>query len=214
MPKVTQEHLDSRRQQIMDAAIECFSREGFHRATMQDIVQQSGLSPGAIYLYFKSKDEIIAAIADERHARERELIAATQKQGKQGVPWRNLIRDFFSPLADPQEQRRRRLGIQLWAEALRNPEVLPLIRRGVNVPRKMLAELIVKAQQKGELSHDLDPDALARAVIALFQGFILQQAWDRNADLDAYIKVIESMIQALSPRPPKTPPPKKQKKKT
>ena len=52
MPKVSQAHLDARRRQILDAAIECFAREGFHQTIMQDIVTQSALSPGAIYTYF------------------------------------------------------------------------------------------------------------------------------------------------------------------
>ncbi len=50
----------------------CFAREGFHRTTMQDIFREADLSPGAVYSYFEGKDELIEAIADERHARERE----------------------------------------------------------------------------------------------------------------------------------------------
>jgi TetR/AcrR family transcriptional regulator, transcriptional repressor of aconitase len=48
MPKVSQAYWDARRAQILDAAIVCFARQGFHRATMDDIVHQSKLSPGAI----------------------------------------------------------------------------------------------------------------------------------------------------------------------
>jgi TetR/AcrR family transcriptional regulator, transcriptional repressor of aconitase len=70
VPKVSEEHLDARRRQIVDAAIVCFARDGFHRATMQDICREARLSPGAIYRYFSGKDEIVEAIADERHARE------------------------------------------------------------------------------------------------------------------------------------------------
>lgn len=62
MPRVSQSYLDARRRQIMDAAITCFAREGFHRATMQDIVAETGLSAGAIYRYFWSKEDIVAAL--------------------------------------------------------------------------------------------------------------------------------------------------------
>ena len=48
MPKVSEEHLDARRRQIVDAAIVCFVRKGFHRATMQDICREAGLSAGAV----------------------------------------------------------------------------------------------------------------------------------------------------------------------
>ncbi len=61
MPKVTEEYLDTRRQQIMAAAYRCFAKKGFHQATMRDIYAEAGLSAGAIYHYFRSKEEIIEA---------------------------------------------------------------------------------------------------------------------------------------------------------
>src|SRR2546426_5003620 len=107
MPKVSEEHLDARRRQIVDAAIVCFARDGFHRATMQDICREAQLSPGAIYRYFASKDEIIEAIADERHAREAGFMSQAQEVGgAEGL--RALGRASFSSLADPDERRRRR----------------------------------------------------------------------------------------------------------
>ena len=59
MPKVTQAHLEARRQQILDAAFGCFARQGFHQTTMQDICREAELSPGAVYRYFDSKEAII-----------------------------------------------------------------------------------------------------------------------------------------------------------
>ncbi|MEU1981805.1 TetR family transcriptional regulator [Nocardia sp. NPDC019395] len=65
MPKVSQAHRDARRQQIIDAAYARFASHGFARTSMTDLVQASGLSNGAIYRYFTSKDEIVAAICDQ-----------------------------------------------------------------------------------------------------------------------------------------------------
>ena len=64
MPKVAKEHGEARRRQIVDAAYRCFARRGFHQTTMRDIYQEAGLSPGAVYHYFASKDEIIQASFD------------------------------------------------------------------------------------------------------------------------------------------------------
>src|SRR3954447_17207008 len=100
MPKVSEAHLESRRRQIIEAAIKCFSHEGFHRATMQDIVREAGLSSGAIYRYFSSKEEIIEAIADERHARERALIAAARDEADIEQGLHALAKTFFGSLAD------------------------------------------------------------------------------------------------------------------
>jgi AcrR family transcriptional regulator len=197
VPKVSEAHLEARRRQIIEAAIECFSREGFHRATMQDIVREAGLSPGAIYRYFSSKEEIIEAIADERHARERALIAAAREGADIEQGLRQLARAFFGSLADTEERKRRRLGIQIWAEALRNPRMLRMVRRGVDEPRAMFAGFVREAQDRGELPSELDPDAVARLVLSLFFGFVLQQAWDRRAELEPYLDAIDAGLSGL-----------------
>ena len=200
MPKVSAAHLESRRRQIIDAAVECFSREGFHRTTMQDIVREAGLSPGAIYSYFSSKDDIIEAIADERHAWEGELIAAARRDGDAGGALHRLARSFFAALSDPGEIKRRRIGVQIWAEALRNPPILKMVRSGVDKPRLILAELVRDAQKRSELPRNLDADAVARVMIALFQGFILQQAWDRRVGVETYVAVIEAALDGMLTR--------------
>ena len=65
MPKVTDAHRESRREQILIAAWKCFSRNGFHSTSMADVIREAGLSAGAVYLYFRSKDEIIVAVATQ-----------------------------------------------------------------------------------------------------------------------------------------------------
>ena len=65
MPKVTAAHRESRREQILIAAWKCFSRNGFHSTSMADVIAEAGLSAGAVYLYFRSKDEIIVAVGTQ-----------------------------------------------------------------------------------------------------------------------------------------------------
>src|SRR5271163_3313733 len=71
VPKLTPARAKAQRDRILDAALTCFARQGFHAATMQDIVGESGLSPGAIYGYFAGKTDMVTAIASERHQMER-----------------------------------------------------------------------------------------------------------------------------------------------
>jgi TetR/AcrR family transcriptional regulator, transcriptional repressor of aconitase len=198
MPKVSQTHLDARRQQILDAAIECFSRDGFHRTTMQDIVRQSGLSAGALYTYFKSKEEMIEAIAAGRHTREQELILAAGESAEFAAIFQRLVRGFSESLLDPTERQGRRLALQLWTEALRNPRILQIVRAGVDPPQKMLAKILQAACKRGELPKDLDPDAMARVMIALFQGFALQLAWEPSTPVAPYVRTVEMIFAALS----------------
>src|SRR5581483_11495215 len=65
MPKVSQQYRDARRDQILNAARRCFLRDGFHATSMQDLFKESGLSSGAFYRYFASKDDVIIAIAED-----------------------------------------------------------------------------------------------------------------------------------------------------
>jgi AcrR family transcriptional regulator len=199
VPKVSDAHRASRRRQVLDAATVCFAREGFHRTTMHDIVREAELSPGAVYGYFAGKGEIIEAIAAERHERERERIRALRGRPAAEV-LRALARDFLGALAQPDERRRRRVGVQIWAEALRDPRVLRLVRRGVDEPLRLLAEVIGELQRQGELPAALDPEAAARVLIALFHGFVLQQSWDPRVDVAAFLGVVEAVIDALAAR--------------
>jgi AcrR family transcriptional regulator len=200
VPKVSEAYLASRRREILEAAERCFARQGFHRTTMQDVVRQAGLSPGAIYRYFPSKAELIAAIADERHQREAALLQSSALGEHVSQDLRRAMRAFFEPLAEPAERETRRVGVQLWAEALRDPQVLPVVRRGVDLPRERLAALIRLGQTHGELRRDVDADAMARAMIALFHGFVLQQAWDPRANVASYLQVLDALLDGLRPR--------------
>lgn len=196
MPKVSDAHRYNRRRQILDAAIECFARRGFHRTSIEDIIRESNLSAGAIYIYFQSKDQIIETLANERHDREKRLIEHAFTGGKWSECVHLLVRSFSDSLLEPAERKERRLGIHLWAEALCNPRVLRLIRRGINQPLRLLSSAIAKAQADGQLRKGIDPDPAARVLIALFHGFILQQAWDDRADIAAFAKTAQSMADA------------------
>jgi hypothetical protein len=103
----------------------------------------------------------------------------------------------FVPLSTLDERLRRQLGIQIWAEALCNEELLALMRRGVDEPRRLLAVMIQSAQGRGECLSQLDPDILARIMITLFHGFILQQAWDKQLPVEPCIATIQAMFQLL-----------------
>src|ERR1700722_18576200 len=80
MPRFTEAQRETRRQQILDAALRCFSRDGFHNTTTADIVRESGVSQGTLYLYFATKDDIVVALADDRHQGEAMINALAQSE--------------------------------------------------------------------------------------------------------------------------------------
>jgi AcrR family transcriptional regulator len=194
MPKVSQSHLDARRQQILDAAIECFSRQGFHPTTMQDIIRESGLSSGSIYMYFASKEELIEAIAERRHARELALVQTAELEGEITTTLERLLQSFFHLLIDTKERKERRLAIQLWGEALRNPRILTTVRKGVDEPRKILTKILQQARKQGDLLPGCNAEATARVMIALFQGLVLQLAWDPSIEVEPLVESVRKML--------------------
>jgi AcrR family transcriptional regulator len=196
MPKVSSEHLAARRQQILDAALICFDRSGFHRSSMQDICDESGLSTGAVYRYFDSKEAIIEAIAEQRHAKEAELIAEAAAVGDPRQALHRLADLYFGWLSDPAEQRRRRVGVQVWAEAVHHPGIRSVVQRGAD-QRLLVAGILQRAQQQGMLAVDVDSESITRVFLALFQGFILQQSWDPGVGIAPYLKEVHYVIDAM-----------------
>jgi AcrR family transcriptional regulator len=188
---------ESRRQQILEAALACFSENGFHQTGMADIVQRSGMSHGAVYGYFQSKDDIIEALADDRHQSEAILNSVVQQAENPIEGLRALVRAYANGLIDPVGLSRRRVVVHGWAEALRSPRVHASIVEGINIPRSIIVGLVEKAQRMGRLSSDLSADAIARSFIALFQGFVLQIAWGEDIDVDSCVAVVDRMLQGL-----------------
>jgi AcrR family transcriptional regulator len=161
MPKVSEEHLAARRRQILDAALVCFSRTGFHQTSMQAIFEESGLSPGAVYRYFKGKEEIVQAIAAETLGG----FAAALEAGPPSHP-----AEVFERLLDTIDQvelrdQRMRLALQVWGEAMVNPRVAGFVRQAIDGLRMRIA---------AELDCP-DPNATARVLVALAQGLVVQR---------------------------------------
>src|SRR5262249_38561050 len=187
MPKISQAKRDARQQQILDAALFCFAKNGFHQTGMADIVRRSGLSHGAVYLYFQSKDDLIEALAVDRHRQEALRNAVAQHGDDPLGALRALVRAYAEALTEPGGEAMRRRGVNGWAEALRNARVRKSVIEGIDLPRSVISTMVARAQRDGLLARDLSADALARTLVATFQGFVLQAVWGQPIDVDACI---------------------------
>lgn len=192
MPKISDAKRDARRRQIIAAALACFSEAGFHQTGMADIVRRSGLSHGAVYLYFPSKDDIIEALAVDRHRSEAVLNAAALADADPMNALRALIRSYALSLIDPAREARRRVGVNGWAEALRNDRVRAAVLEGVEAARAALGPLIER------LAPDIDYDVVARLLVAVFQGMTLQAVWGEPIDVEAALAALDLMLAGLS----------------
>lgn len=196
MPKISEEQREARRLQILDVAAHCFARQGFHRTTMEDIIRKLKSSPGAVYCYFRGKNDIVAAIAEQRHNRESALLAELLASGNVAEGLQTLAGAFFEMLQDPQERERRKVTIQIWAESLRDKRIRKIVERGIR-QRDMLTKALRSAQRAGQVPEDLDTDAFSRVLLALVQGFILQQAWEPEIDTNGYLTTATYLINSV-----------------
>lgn len=162
---------------------------------MDDIIKKSGLSAGAIYQYFPSKEAIIAAIAAERHGEETAIVAKFLECDDLCEGLSNLARDLFGLLERPGEKKRRKVAVQVWIEALRSKEIMRIVNRGLGQSSPIVRRL-ERAKSQGRMPDDVTPEALTRAMLALFQGFLLQQAWEPGVSVRDYLDAVLFLIES------------------
>ena len=199
MPSVSEEYLEAQRRTILDAAVRCFAERGFHRSTVRDVLREASVSAGAFYLYFKSKEELILAIAESRHRRESEWIVDALNHDSFAESLHVLLGAFASQLTNRRAEQERRLNVQLWAEAVLDPKINESVLSGIEAPTKLLTKFFKAAQRQGRLPRDMNCRALSRVLVALYQGLLLQVSWEPGMSLRPHLAVIDSMLLGLAP---------------
>ncbi len=107
------------------------------------------------------------------------------------------MRVYADWLTEPAGEARRRVGIHGWAEALRNRRVRAGVVEGIGMPRTLIVALIERAQHDGLIRRDTSADAVARTLIAMFQGFVLQKCWGEDFDVDGCMLAVGHMLDGL-----------------
>jgi AcrR family transcriptional regulator len=199
MPKVSSRYLEERKNEIVDAAEACFLRRGFHQCTMQDICKESGLSPGAVYRYFKSKSDIIAAVIARSTERGATLIEdARASHAKAALALEAIGEHFYGRLGEEGAERFAALELEIWGEALRNAEVRATYREQNRLLSGALSELYRLAMaQAGIESPSTNPRGLAHLSMALFHGLQLYYAlYPDEVDAGEVFDTLSALLQA------------------
>ena len=182
---------DRRRRQILDAALACFRRRGFHQATMQEICAEANMSAGALYRYFGSKAEIIGAIAEDKHADSDNAFLEATRNGSLIDALSLIARDFFDKFAEGDGA----LIADIFAEAIRDDAVAaPLLKINQN-SLDYCVEAIKTAQARGEIDEKLDEREAANTLFAAIEGIALRRAFLRDTDPDAAVAQFRALAQ-------------------
>jgi AcrR family transcriptional regulator len=184
---------EERRNQILEAAIAVFARLGFQRARMDDIADEAGLSKGALYLYYKSKDAIIAALLKYLFTQEfRRLQRLVEADQEAPVTERLLtLTHQFSLMMDWMASLMP-IAFEFYAIAGRDKEVRQFLREYFKEYRGELAHLIRRGIERGEL-REVDAEASAITLVAIYEGlcllyFVDQESfqWAKQAEMSIH----------------------------
>ena len=198
VPKVTEEHRLARRAQIVAAARTCVIEEGFHKTTMADVIRESGLSAGAVYGYFKSKEEIVAAIAEDALSTVDELfqkILATEQTVTPLMALEAAI-NHVVVIAERPGGDVTRVAIQAWAEALRNPEIKATACDKYTQLRRNFEAVARRAQADGTVDPDVAPEYIAQVMLALIPGFVLQRLIIGDVTPETYLAGLRALFRS------------------
>ena len=190
MPKLKPEELETRRQEIIDAARTCFLRSGFHRTTTDEICKQASITPGGLYHYFAGKDDIIAAVIQQQAegaiGRVRSLVeGAGGMRGNMG----ELAQQFMGTMNDPNIDDVVRLEIEIWAEGLKNPKLGDLSREAWALRQDWMETMVRRGAEEGLYNtKDVDAKGLASLLTAILLGMRLGKVlWKDDFDLNGAI---------------------------
>jgi AcrR family transcriptional regulator len=182
MPLPQIDSTTDRRMQILDAAVVCFAKRGFHQASMHDISAEAGISVGLIYRYFQNKEAVIAAMAD-RHKQE---IHDILQRARQAPSLLESLEILFTAHcgSDSGPRITSAFVVDLFAEASRNLRVAELVRDVCDTTREGVTELIARAPEMKSVSNDLTPRQVAELIFAVNDGLLMREVINITAISD------------------------------
>jgi AcrR family transcriptional regulator len=195
MPKVSEGYREARREEIIAAALRAFATKGFSRASMADIIAESGLSVGAIYGHFSGKRELLAACATDVLNRRRDEIGAAIDQGQPPTPGEAialLVRGMVREGIDS------RALVQLWAEATVDPELRGIANNALSIIREALQRALrawfAAHPEQAPQGIDEAVRSLVPVLAGLGQGYILQRTIVDDFDEEAYLASVRDLL--------------------
>lgn len=160
-----------RRSQILEAAVVCFAKRGFHQASMHDISAEAGISVGLIYRYFENKEAVISAMAD-RHKQE---ISEMLERARQATTLLESLEILFTAHCCENEPRViSAFVVDLYAEASRSPKVADLVRDVLQTAMDGVTGLIARSPEAESTAHGLKPHELAELIFAVARGMLMR----------------------------------------
>ncbi|MFG1463767.1 TetR/AcrR family transcriptional regulator [Xanthobacter sp. DSM 24535] len=197
------DHRSEQQKRILTAAVQCFARDGFHGTSMQKICAEAGMSPGALYRYFPSKESIIGAIVEGESADRARLFEYLD----QAPSLIDGLTECIATLLANDTMDCAKLGPEIMAEAIRNEKLRDALEPVEEESHVLLRAALVSGMEKGEIDPTADPDTLVMLLKVMGDGIILHNQlhpqWNLPARLPAFATLVRRMLapEAKAPAP-------------
>lgn len=185
---------DLRRQQILDAAAECFRRWGFHGASISQICKATGMSPGHIYYFFENKEAIIGGIVERNLENSLEIMSSLEDATD---VFGNMLEKVDQALAERGNPDIAGLWLEILAEAARNPEVARAVREADRKVRERIARLADRGRASRGIESRLDRDAAAEVLVGLLEGVANRIVENPDRNNEAVADIVRIAMTAI-----------------
>jgi len=193
MPKLKPETENARRQHILDAAERCFVRGGFHATTMHDICKEAAVSPGALYVYFDSKEALIAGLCERDRAELSERIERIAQAPDFLAALSAIGETYFHD--DPAS--RQRVVVEMGLEAARNPRVAEIFLGTEKFCSDCFQLLFQRLKEEGRIAPEIDIATLAKVFHVIGDGLFWRRAVIPDFDAREVLPVLTQLIGIL-----------------
>ena len=193
MPKLKPATQRARREHILDAAEVCFARSGFHRTTMQDICKVALISPGALYVYFDSKEDLIAGLAERDRADFGERFAELSGSADFMKSMGELGNRYF----DEEPAYKRTMCLEIGLESTRNPKVGEIYRSVDRFVNGSFEKLFRRLADEGRIAPNQDIPTLAKVFSVIGDGMFMRRALDPDFDAKTLVPAVMELVGKL-----------------
>jgi TetR/AcrR family transcriptional regulator, transcriptional repressor of aconitase len=197
VPRITDERREARREQVLEAARACLQEHGLEAVSVEMIIARSGLSTGAVYGYFKGKDQIINAVVTEGMAAMAKDLAPVLTN-PEPPPFPEFVDQVLRAVVGFGRHKKGdidRLLVSLhgWSHSQSDPELKAATRASYSGLRKLFADVVRRWQADGTFDASADPDGVAELLMSITLGFVAQRALAGSAHVTAHVAALAAL---------------------
>ena len=193
LPKLKPETQQARRGHILDTAEKCFAQNGFHATTMQMICREAGISAGALYVYFDSKEALIAGICERDRTEFSSRFSSVADAPDVLAALNDLAMHYFVD----EPRHKLAMTVEIGAESMRNDAVREMFRSCDDTIAESFVSLLERLSADGRIQPALPASEAAKLMQVIGDGLLWRRAIDPNFDGAAMLPPVLALVAML-----------------